>query len=196
MILKNGKTLSGYSFGSPNSKAGEVVFNTGLVGYTEALTDPSYSGQILTLTYPIIGNYGVPSTTARDEYGLLKNVESHKIHVSGLIVQNYTHKYSHWNAVKSLSKWLIEEDVPALYGIDTRHLTKMIREQGAILGKIEFDDKPVSFDDPNLRNLIGEVSLKVRIYSILLWSFQIYKIFFIKGAKSLRSWQQAQGDLC
>jgi carbamoyl-phosphate synthase (ammonia) len=83
----------------------------------------------LTLTYPIIGNYGVPDTLSRDEFNLLKYVESNKIHVQGLIVQNYTHKYSHWNAVKSLSKWLIEEKVPALYGIDTRMLTKLIRSE-------------------------------------------------------------------
>lgn len=95
--------------------------------YTEALTDPSYAGQILTFTYPIIGNYGVPCTTAKDKYNLLKNVESNKIHVQGLIVQNYTHSYSHWNAVKSLSKWLVQEKVPALFGVDTRMLTKMIR---------------------------------------------------------------------
>ncbi len=93
------------------------------------MTDPSYAGQILTLTYPIIGNYGVPDTSETDEYGLLKHVEANKIYVQGLIVQNYTHKYSHWNAVKSLSKWLIEEKVPAIYGIDTRMLTKMIRSE-------------------------------------------------------------------
>jgi carbamoyl-phosphate synthase small subunit len=129
LILKNGKSFQGYSFGYKKSMSGEVVFNTGLVGYTEALTDPSYCGQILTLTYPLIGNYGVPNTNILDEYGLLKNVESNKIHVNGLIVQNYTHKYSHWNAVKSLSKWLREEKIPALYGIDTRMLTKMIRSE-------------------------------------------------------------------
>lgn len=129
LVLKNGKTFPGYSFGYNKSTSGEIVFNTGLVGYTEGLTDPSYSGQILTLTYPIIGNYGVPDTKLKDEFGLLKNVEANKIHVKGLIVQNYTHKYSHWNAVKSLSKWLHEEKVPALYGIDTRMLTKMIRNE-------------------------------------------------------------------
>ena len=81
------------------------------------------------MTYPIIGNYGVPHTQARDEENLLKNVESNKIHVQGLVVQNYTHDYSHWNAVKSLSKWLIEEQIPAIYGIDTRMLTKIIRSE-------------------------------------------------------------------
>ncbi len=138
MVLKNGKSFPGYSFGAKTSKAGEIVFNTGLVGYTEALTDPSYAGQILTLTYPIIGNYGVPDTTARDKYGLLKHVESSKIHVEGVIVQNYTHNYSHWNAVKSLSKWMSDENVPGIYGIDTRMLTKMIRNDVDIAKNIFF----------------------------------------------------------
>ena len=101
----------------------------------------------------------------KDSYGLLTNVESKKIHVQGLIVQNYTHSYSHWNSVKSLAKWLHEEKVPALYGIDTRMLTKLIRNEGSILGKIEFDNEQIEFDDPNLRNLIGEVSIKEpRVY--------------------------------
>ena len=131
-----------------------------ILSYTEALTDPSYSGQILTLTYPIIGNYGVPNTTVKDVYNLLKNVESNKIHVNGLIVQNYTHNYSHWNAVKSLSKWLREEEIPAIYGIDTRMLTKIIRNEGAILGKIEFENDKVDFYDPNLQNLVQNVTRK------------------------------------
>lgn len=160
LILDNGKTLKGYSFGEPKSVAGEVVFNTGLVGYPEALTDPSYHGQILALTYPIIGNYGVPDTKAVDEYGLLKHVESDKIQVSALLVQDYTDGYSHWNAVKSLSEWLKEEKVPALFGIDTRMLTKIVRDSSTILGKIEFEGDPVEFHDPNKRNLMGEVSTK------------------------------------
>ncbi|CAL1529066.1 unnamed protein product [Lymnaea stagnalis] len=160
LILKNGKRLPGISFGKPVSAAGEIVFNTGLVGYPEALTDPSYKGQILTLTYPIIGSYGVPDTKAKDEFGLLKNVESDKIQVSGLIVQDYCHKPSHWNSVKTLSQWLKEDNIPALYGLDTRMITKMIRDQGTLLGKIEFENNPIAFDDPNLRNLIKEVSCK------------------------------------
>ena len=106
--------------------------------YTEALTDPSYAGQILTFTYPIIGNYGVPDVLARDNYGLLKNVESNKIHVQGLIVQNYTHNYSHWNATRSLSRWLIEQKVPGIFGIDTRMLTKMIRSEVSNFYSLEF----------------------------------------------------------
>ena len=160
LVLQNGTTLKGYSFGEPKSTSGEVVFNTGLVGYPEALTDPSYRGQILALTYPIIGNYGVPDTAAIDEYGLLKHVESEKIHVSALLVQDYTDGYSHWNAVKSLSEWLKEEKVPALYGIDTRMLTKIVRDSNTTLGKIVFEGDPIEFDDPNQRNLMAEVSTK------------------------------------
>ncbi|XP_006824146.1 carbamoyl-phosphate synthase [ammonia], mitochondrial-like [Saccoglossus kowalevskii] len=158
LVLEDGRKFEGYSFGAEKSMPGEVVFNTGLVGYPEGLTDPSYCGQILTLTYPIVGNYGVPDTQARDEWKLIKNVESDKIQVSGLIVQDYSHEHSHWNSEKSLSEWLKEENIPALYGIDTRMLTKIIRDKGTVLGKIEFDDNPVAFEDPNLRNLIAEVS--------------------------------------
>lgn len=159
-MLKNGQSFPGYSFGYERSSAGEVVFNTGLVGYPEALTDPSYKGQILNFTFPIIGNYGVPDTKAVDEYGLLRHVESEKIQVSGLIVQDYCAQPSHWNSVKSLSQWLQEDKIPALFGIDTRMITKMVRDQGTVLGKIEFDDQPIEFDDPNLRNLMAEVSTK------------------------------------
>lgn len=160
LVLEDGTRLKGYSFGHSKSTSGEVVFNTGLTGYPEALTDPSYRGQILALTYPIVGNYGVPSTTERDKYGLLKYVESENIQVSGLLVQDYSHNYSHWNAVKSLSEWLQEEKIPALYGIDTRMLTKTIRDKGTVLGKIEFEDQPVEFVDPNQRNLTADVSVK------------------------------------
>ncbi|KAK3747312.1 hypothetical protein QZH41_016939, partial [Actinostola sp. cb2023] len=158
--LQGGKKLSGYSFGHESSSTGELVFNTGLVGYPEALTDPSYRGQILVLTFPIIGNYGVPDTKELDAFGLLKNLESSKIQVAGLIVQDYTHGYSHWKAVKSLSQWLKEDKIPALYGIDTRMLTKRIREQSNQLAKIEFQDQPIEIEDPNVRNLVAEVSTK------------------------------------
>ncbi|KAJ7380438.1 Gly-Xaa carboxypeptidase [Desmophyllum pertusum] len=141
LVLEDGTRLKGYSFGHNKSTSGELVFNTGLTGYPETLTDPSYRGQILTLTLPIVGNYGVPSTTEQDKYGLLKYVESEKVQVSGLLVQDYSHNYSHWNAVKSLSEWLQAE-------------------KGTILGKIEFDDQPVEFVDPNKRNLTAEVSVK------------------------------------
>uniref|UniRef100_A0AAR2L2T2 carbamoyl-phosphate synthase (ammonia) n=1 Tax=Pygocentrus nattereri TaxID=42514 RepID=A0AAR2L2T2_PYGNA len=160
LVLEDGTVMKGYSFGHRWSAAGELVFNTGLVGYPEALTDPSYRGQILTLTYPIVGNYGVPNTEELDELGLRKNVESDRIQVSGLLVQDYSHDFSHWNSVKSLAQWLQEEQVPALYGVDTRMLTKIIRDKGTVLGKIEFEGQPVEITDPNKRNLVAEVSTK------------------------------------
>uniref|UniRef100_A0A8D3BQT0 carbamoyl-phosphate synthase (ammonia) n=2 Tax=Scophthalmus maximus TaxID=52904 RepID=A0A8D3BQT0_SCOMX len=160
LVLEDGTRMKGFSFGKDVSVAGELVFNTGLVGYPEALTDPSYRGQILTLTYPIVGNYGVPNTQELDELGLRKHVESERIQVSGLLVQDYSHEYSHWNSVKSLGQWLQEEKVPALFGIDTRMLTKVIRDKGTVLGKIEFDGQPVEICDPNKKNLVAEVSTK------------------------------------
>ncbi|XP_015235429.1 PREDICTED: carbamoyl-phosphate synthase [ammonia], mitochondrial [Cyprinodon variegatus] len=160
LVLEDGTRMKGFSFGHNGSVAGELVFNTGLVGYPEALTDPSYRGQILTLTYPIVGNYGVPNTQEMDELGLRKHVESANIQVSGLLVQDYSHEYSHWNSVKSLGQWLKEEKVPALFGIDTRMLTKIIRDQGTVLAKIEFDGQPIEISDPNQKNLIEEVSTK------------------------------------
>ncbi|XP_061547499.1 carbamoyl-phosphate synthase [ammonia], mitochondrial [Phycodurus eques] len=160
LVLEDGTQMKGFSFGYDASVAGELVFNTGLVGYPEALTDPSYRGQILTLTYPLVGNYGVPNTHELDKLGLRKHVESDCIQVSGLLVQNYSDEYSHWNSVKSLGQWLQEEKVPALFGIDTRKLTKTIRDKGTVLGKIEFDGQPVEIADPNQKNLIAEVSTK------------------------------------
>ncbi|KAF7709169.1 carbamoyl-phosphate synthase [ammonia], mitochondrial [Silurus meridionalis] len=165
LVLEDGTVMKGYSFGNGQSASGELVFNTGLVGYPEALTDPSYRGQILTLTYPIVGNYGVPNMQELDEVGLRKNAESDRIQVSGLVVQDYSHNYSHWNSVKSLSQWLQEEKVPALYGVDTRMLTKIIRDKGTVLGKIEFEGQPVEITDPSVRNLVAEVSTKeVKVY--------------------------------
>ncbi|XP_068804013.1 carbamoyl-phosphate synthase [ammonia], mitochondrial isoform X2 [Struthio camelus] len=165
LVLEDGTKMKGYSFGYPSSAAGEVVFNTGLAGYTEALTDPSYKGQILTLANPIIGNGGVPDTAALDEMGLRRFLESDGIKVSGLLVLGYSNEYSHWRAARSLGEWLQEEKVPALYGIDTRMLSKLIRDKGTVLGKIEFEGQPVEFADPNKQNLIAEVSTKeVQVY--------------------------------
>ncbi|KAF3843004.1 hypothetical protein F7725_001853 [Dissostichus mawsoni] len=165
LVLEDGTRMKGFSFGHDTSVAGELVFNTGLVGYPEALTDPSYRGQILTLTYPIVGNYGVPNSQELDELGLRKHLESERIQVSGLLVQDYSYEYSHWNSVKSLGQWLQEEKVPALFGIDTRMLTKIIRDKGTALGKIEFDGQPVEISDPNQRNLVAEVSTKYSCYN-------------------------------
>ncbi|XP_074450646.1 carbamoyl-phosphate synthase [ammonia], mitochondrial [Larus michahellis] len=165
LVLEDGTKMKGYSFGYPSSTAGEVIFNTGLSGYTEALTDPSYKGQILTLANPIVGNGGVPDTAALDEMGLRRFLESDGIKVSGLLVLDYSSEHSHWQAAGSLGEWLKEEQVPALYGIDTRMLSKLIREKGTVLGKIEFEGQPVEFADPNKQNLIAEVSTKeVKVY--------------------------------
>ena len=141
-----------------------------MVGYAENLTDPSYQGQILTLTAPMVGNYGVPDRTVKDEYGLPKYFESYKIHASGLMVQDYAHHYSHWNAASSLGDWLKEEGIPGLCGIDTRMLTKKIREKGALLGRIEVDLNAPAPDfanmvNPNAKHLVDEVSTKdVKVY--------------------------------
>ncbi|XP_071418220.1 carbamoyl-phosphate synthase [ammonia], mitochondrial [Pithys albifrons albifrons] len=165
LVLEDGTKMKGYSFGYPSSTAGEVVFNTGLSGYTEALTDPSYKGQILTLSNPVVGNCGVPDTATLDEFGLNRFLESDGIKVSGLLVLDYSKEYSHWQAARSLGEWLQEEQVPALYGIDTRMLSKLIRNKGTVLGKIEFEGQPVEFADPNKQNLIAEVSTKrVKVY--------------------------------
>ena len=136
-----------------------------MVGYPESLTDPSYQGQILTLTQPMVGNYGVPDRKEMDEYGLPAYFESHKIHVAALLVQDYSHHYSHWKATSSLGDWLKEQGVPALCDIDTRMLTKKIREKGAMLGRIEIHmDAPApdfsKMEDPNKRHLVDEVSVK------------------------------------
>jgi len=129
-----------------------------MVGYPESLTDPSYRGQILVLTYPLIGNYGVPSNEQEDH--LLKFFESDRIQIAGLIISDYSWNYSHWNAKKSLSEWLIEQHIPALYGIDTRELTKKLRKKGTMLGKIVHEKERVTLSDPNKRNLAAEVSIQ------------------------------------
>lgn len=113
------------------------VFSTGMTGYVESLTDPSYKCQILVLTYPLIGNYGVPNHTNDDEYGLPRFFESNRIHASGLIVSEYCEQYSHWNASRSLADWLVESKVPGIHGIDTRQLTKILREKGSMLAKVK-----------------------------------------------------------
>lgn len=151
LILEDGTTYSGYSFGALAGTTGEVVFATGMVGYPEALTDPSFKGQILNLTYPLVGNYGVPEGP----------FESNTIQVQGLIVQDYSEEYSHSEAVQSLGEWLAKHDIPAIYGIDTRAVTKKLREHGVMLGQIVIGgEKPKrKIEDPNERNLAAEVSV-------------------------------------
>uniref|UniRef100_A0A8C4QW46 Carbamoyl-phosphate synthase small subunit N-terminal domain-containing protein n=1 Tax=Eptatretus burgeri TaxID=7764 RepID=A0A8C4QW46_EPTBU len=147
-----------------------TVFQTGMVvGYPEALTDPSYRDQILILTYPLIGNYGVPDCSVLDEFGLLKWFESFRIHAAALIVAKYSEEYSHWSATSSLGAWLRREGIPALQGIDSRALTVHIRDSGTLLGKIVLDgddETRTSFWDPNAVNLVKEVSTKeVRVFN-------------------------------
>ena len=154
LVLEDGNTFAGYSFGYENAVAGEIVFNTAMTGYPESLTDPSYKGQILVLTYPSIGNYGVPGKSS--DQNLLLHFESERVHIAALIISDYSEKHSHWDATQSLGDWLKAEKVPALFGIDTRHLTKHIREKGAMLAKIVFDED-IGFRDPNKENLVAQV---------------------------------------
>ena len=141
LVLEDGTKFHGQSFGYDQPVAGEVVFNTAMMGYPESLTDPSYAGQLMTLTYPLVGNYGVPPFTVENN-GLATFMESDKIYASAIIVADYSEKYSHWNAVESLADWLKREHVPGITGIDTRQLTKVLREHGVMMGKIIFDDEP------------------------------------------------------
>lgn len=174
LILSDGTRFSGESFGAPVDcdgpstllGTGEVVFNTGMVGYPDSLTDPSYKGQILVFTYPLIGNYGVPSEEL-NEYGFSKNFESEAIHVRGVVMAQGSEHYSHHAAVQSFGEWLKKHKIPALTGVDTRALTKKLREHGVMLGRIVCDDAPVvsgqksvisAIEDPNTLNLVADVS--------------------------------------
>ncbi len=161
LVLQDGAAFNGYCFGAEKPVSGEVVFNTGMVGYPESLTDPSYRGQILVMTYPLIGNYGVPKDEL--EEGLSRHFESERIQVLGLVVADYSHNYSHWSASKSLSEWMVEHGIPGIYDINTRELTKRLREQGTLPGKIVYDKDELEFDDPHLRNLVKEVSSEAPI---------------------------------
>uniref|UniRef100_A0A8C2D3U7 Carbamoyl-phosphate synthetase 2, aspartate transcarbamylase, and dihydroorotase n=1 Tax=Cyprinus carpio TaxID=7962 RepID=A0A8C2D3U7_CYPCA len=162
LVLEDGTTFKGRLFGAVSSVSGEVVFQTGMVGYPEALTDPSYKSQILTLTYPLIGNYGVPKDED-GEFGLSKWFESSKIHAAALIIGELSESPSHWSSAKSLDQWLREQGIPGLEGVDTRSLTKKIREKGTMLGKLVVEGtsaNDVPLDNPDTRNLVKEVSMK------------------------------------
>ncbi len=139
LILDDGTRFHGQSFGYEKPVAGEVVFNTAMTGYPESLTDPSYAGQLMVLTYPLVGNYGVPPFTI-EANGIPTFMESEKIHAEAIIVADYSVEYSHWNAVESLANWLKREHIPGITGIDTRTLTKKLREHGVMMGRILFDD--------------------------------------------------------
>ena len=150
--LEDGTVFSGRHAGFARSVSGEVVFNTGMVGYTEALTDPSYRGQILVLTYPLVGNYGVPPA-----------FESGRIQASALVVSELALEYSHAEAQKSLPQWLHEQGIPCLAGIDTRALTKRLRKRGCMLGKLVVGGDDVAFSDPNAQNLVAHVSFQEKV---------------------------------
>ncbi|MGE5798099.1 MAG: glutamine-hydrolyzing carbamoyl-phosphate synthase small subunit [Ignavibacteria bacterium] len=159
LILEDGTEIIGSGFGFPKNTNGEVVFNTGMVGYPETMTDPSYRGQILISTYPLVGNYGVPGY--EKENGMYKYFESDAIHCRGLIITDYSEEYSHWSAEKSLDSWMKEFKIPGIYGVDTRMLTRKLPESGTMLGKIVFDEKEeIPFEDINKLDLVHEVSVK------------------------------------
>jgi len=151
LLLEDGTLFFGRGFGYPTQKVGEVVFTTGMVGYTESITDPSYRGQILTFTYPLIGNYGVPSYSDVDEYNIPLNFESDRAQVSGVVVSEACRAPSHWRSKKSLHEWLYEEGVPGIEGVDTRELTKRLRVHGVMMGVIAVSEDEVDIEDMKRR---------------------------------------------
>ncbi|MBI5414422.1 glutamine-hydrolyzing carbamoyl-phosphate synthase small subunit [Candidatus Peregrinibacteria bacterium] len=163
LLLQDGLEFSGELFGSRKNTDGEVVFTTGMVGYEQSCTDPSFRGQILVFTYPMIGNYGIASEE-RCEYGILKNFESDELHVKGVVTSEYSRSFSHWKGKQSFDEWLQEKGIPGISGIDTRALTEHLREHGSQKGQIVLEgEKAKPFEDvedPNLRNLVAEVSCK------------------------------------
>ncbi|HSA74660.1 MAG TPA: glutamine-hydrolyzing carbamoyl-phosphate synthase small subunit [Candidatus Nitrosocosmicus sp.] len=162
LVLQDGTIFEGKGFGFPVNVSGEIVFNTGMVGYTETLTDPSYKGQILCFTYPSIGNYGVPSMDSLDEYGLPKYFESDRIQTNGIIVNNLSDVSSHWTCTKTLDQWMYDERIPGITNIDTRELTKKIRSHGVMNGKLVMDESEhpvVNRFDYDSHNFMPEVSI-------------------------------------
>ena len=174
LVLEDGSYFIGHGFGAIKKVSGEIVFSTSMVGYPESLTDPSYKGQILTLTYPLVGNYGVPPYKA--EEGIQLNFESEGIKTSGLVVHELCTEPSHWASTRTLSEWLEEEGIPGIYGIDTRKLTKKLRVKGVMLGVLQIceDGEEPSIEkllretkripDPNLRDLVEEVTVKEPVF--------------------------------
>ncbi|XP_024870191.1 CAD protein [Temnothorax curvispinosus] len=164
LLLEDGSVFPGRRFGADVSVDGEIVFQTGMIGYPESLTDPSYHAQILVLTYPLIGNYGIFGENEKDEYGIPYWFESHRIWAAGLVVGEICEKPSHWRQTKTLSDWMKEQNVPGICEIDTRALTKVINQKGTILGRIVLGQPPHTLpitppiEDPNKRNLVAEVS--------------------------------------
>lgn len=160
-MLESGETFLGFSFGYGGTASGEVVFGTSMVGYPESLTDPSYEGQILVTSYPLIGNYGVPDDSF--EGGLSRHYESERIHVQGLVASEYVHACSHWSAKESLGGWLEDNKIPGICGVDTRELTKTLRDKGAVRGKIVPGENPrwdAGFGADEGRNFVDETSCR------------------------------------
>jgi carbamoyl-phosphate synthase small subunit len=174
LILEDGTFFVGKGFGTSKKTSGEVVFSTSMVGYPEALTDPSYKGQILTLTYPLVGNYGVPPFDLN--FGLPLYFESDRIQVQGLVIHELCHNPHHWASTRTLDKWLSDEGIPGIYGVDTRHITKKLRAHGVMLGILhvcEAGEEPnldqllaqaKSIPDPNLTDLVRQVSVKAPVH--------------------------------
>ena len=174
LVLEDGSHFFGHGFGSVKKVSGEIVFSTSMVGYPEALTDPSYKGQILTLTYPLVGNYGVPPYDL--ELGIPRYFESESIKVTGLAIHELCKKPYHWASTKTLEEWLKNENIPGIYGIDTRRLTKKLRVKGVMLGILqvcEEGEEPnlekllkeaKTVPDPNRRDLVGEVTVKEPVH--------------------------------
>ena len=174
LILEDGTFFVGKGFGTSKKTSGEVVFSTSMVGYPEALTDPSYKGQILTLTYPLVGNYGVPPYDLN--FGLPLYFESDRIQVQGLIIHELCHNPHHWASTRTLDKWLSDEGIPGIYGVDTRHITKKLRAHGVMLGILhvcEAGEEPnldqllaqaKNIPDPNLTDLVRQVSVKKPVH--------------------------------
>jgi len=170
LVLEDGSTFVGSGFGAPKKVSGEIVFSTSMVGYPESLTDPSYKGQILTFTYPLVGNYGVPPYDK--ENGVLKYFESDDIKVTGFVVHELCENPFHWASTRTLDRWLKDEDIPGIYGVDTRKLTKKLRVKGVMLGILhvcEADEEPdlpklvkevETVQDPNFTDLAKQVTVK------------------------------------
>ena len=147
LIFDDGTVIDGEGFGFPTTAFGEIVFNTGMVGYTEALTDPSYNGQLLTLTYPLVGNYGIPDPAITDEDGISKYFESDKIQIRGLIIHELSLTASHWNLSMTLDEWMYNEKVPGISGIDTRALTMKLRNSGVMMGALVVSDSEIDVEE-------------------------------------------------
>jgi len=170
-LLEDGTRFDGVGFGASTERVGEVVFTTGMAGYPESLTDPSYRGQILTFTYPLLGNYGVPDRKAVDPVGLPKFLESGGVQVRGVVVRGFT-RPNHWALTTRLEEWLNDEGVPGIAGIDTRRLTQHLRSHGVVRGVLHVgpDDRPISTESlaQRIRSapayadepLVGEVSVR------------------------------------